>query len=95
MKVAPEDVAVLLEMLGDGKAQGPVTLPDWVANAIAEILKKTLPAPRGRPRRVVPLPDRDKTMPLKAQAREIAAATGGKAVSIGRRLQEKQRGRKK
>jgi hypothetical protein len=90
MKAEPEDVVALVGMLGNGNAQGEVTLPYWAANAIAAILF-SLPGRAGRPRRKErTLPDLTCGKSLNATAREFAEAAGLKESSIRRRLQEKQ-----
>ena len=50
MKADARRLVVLVDMLGNGEAQGPITLPYWAANAIAAILS-SLPGRAGRPRR--------------------------------------------
>ena len=86
----PADLVVLVDMLGNGKSTGPITLPYWAADRIATILL-SLPGRAGRPRREEhALPDLSCGKSLKATAREIAEAAGLKESSIRRRLQEKQ-----
>jgi hypothetical protein len=90
MKPDLEGLVALVKMLGNGNAQGEVTLPYWAANAIAAILL-SLPGRAGRPRRKQrALPDLSCGKSLNATAREIAEATGSKVSSVRRRLQEKQ-----
>ena len=93
MKVDPADLVALAQMLGDGKADGDVVVPDWAANAIVRILY-SLPGYASRPKRGPSTSDYREMMaaggdkPLRALAREIAEATGQKPSGVRRRLQE-------
>jgi hypothetical protein len=91
MKPELEDLVVLIKMLGNGNAQGEVTLPYWAANAIAAILL-SLPGRAERPQRGPGASEYRAWMDacdgksINAQAREIAEATGQLLSTVRRRL---------